>query len=431
MIYITSQLNGDSICYSTFKVLNTKKTVKMTSITPRLNRSYRGKDGQYPVVIQILRHRQKREIDTPFRLWEDEFDNLVNQAVSMKGHNRLPGTISDINRYLAHLSTELDLISDTLFREKGEAYTVTDIVEAYRQRNDLTQLFVYADSLVGKLNNSAREGTGNNYQNACRALESFLGSRVLSFDDFTSELVDRFVIYLKERGNHPNAIVFYLKQLRAIYNKALAAHLVKKNEGPFRNQSLREEKTPKRAISRRKVQQLEKADLGSFHKDVRLAADLFMGSLCTRGMSFVDLCYLTRRNIEGNYLCYRRHKTGQPLRIFIEKPLKALLARYADPGSPYLFPMLRGGDSRKDYLHAMNRLGKRLRELGTYLGFEFPLTFYVARHTWATMARDAGVEMSVISSGMGHTSEKTTRIYLADIDPRKIDNANRLVINML
>ena len=74
-------------------------------------------------------------------------------------------------------------------------------------------------------------------------------------------------------------------------------------------------------------------------------------------------------------------------------------------------------------------LNKRIRELGDRLGFDFPLTFYVARHTWATFAHEKGVPVSVISEGMGHTSEKTTHLYLASLSHKVIDRANKTVIN--
>ena len=68
-----------------------------------------------------------------------------------------------------------------------------------------------------------------------------------------------------------------------------------------------------------------------------------------------------------------------------------------------------------------------LRRLGEMVGTEAPLTSYSARHSWATIARDAAIPLSVISTGMGHTSERTTRIYLASLDNSLVDRANREV----
>lgn len=430
---VNSQLNGDSVCCSTFASSNLQKVekLKMTSIIPRLNRTHQRSDGSYPVVIQVIRHRIKREIDTPYLVWEDEFNNLTNRIVCTRGHNRSAKMISDTNRRLAELCLELQQIADTLYLQKGEAYASADISRAYKGRDDQKRVFVYADALIGKLNNEGRAGTACNYRSASRAFETFLGNRDLMFEGFTCDVVDCFAEHLYARGNQTNTVTCYLKQLRALYNKALKEHIVTEDLQPFQNQLFKEASTRKRALPRKEVQRVEKADLKGCHKDVRLIRDLFLGSIYLRGMSFVDLCHLKKENIEGDSICYKRHKTNQALYVFIERPLKDLLARYADPASPYLFPMLRGGGEHKDYLNAKSRLGKRIRELGIRLGFEFSLTFHTARHTWATLAHNAGVEMSVISSCLGHTSEKTTRIYLAEMDPKKINQANRAVLNLL
>ena len=60
-----------------------------------------------------------------------------------------------------------------------------------------------------------------------------------------------------------------------------------------------------------------------------------------------------------------------------------------------------------------------------------PLTLYVARHSWASAARSKGIPLSVISEGMGHDSEATTRIYFATLDTAAVDRANTLILDSL
>ena len=264
-----------------------------------------------------------------------------------------------------------------------------------------------------------------------RAFEMFLDGSPFSFEELTPEVLDRFVTFLRERGNRPNTVSFYLRQWRAIYNRACADHVVFSDQKPFRRLNLKEEVTSKRAISREKIAQIECVDLTACHADMQLARDLFLFSFYTRGMSFVDMCYLNKENLQGNYLRYKRQKTGQELQIRIEKDLRVLIDRYASSLSDYLLPMLRNGDRYQDYRRRQRRLNKLIRELGDRLQLDMPLTFYVARHSWATLAHENDVPVSVISDCMGHTSEKTTRIYLDRIDTKRLDRANRLVINSL
>lgn len=162
--------------------------------------------------------------------------------------------------------------------------------------------------------------------------------------------------------------------------------MVYTDQKPFRRLNLKEEVTAKRAISREKIARIEQVDLTASRADMQLARDLFLFSFYTRGMSFVDMCYINKENLQGDYLCYKRQKTGQELRIRVENGLRELIDRYADSSSDYLLPMLRRGDSYQDYRRQQRKLNKQIRELGDRLRLEVPLTFYVARHSWATLA---------------------------------------------
>ena len=59
------------------------------------------------------------------------------------------------------------------------------------------------------------------------------------------------------------------------------------------------------------------------------------------------------------------------------------------------------------------------------------LTTYVARHTWASIAKSKNISISIISEAMGHDSENTTRIYLASLDTSIVDKANKLILKSL
>ena len=61
------------------------------------------------------------------------------------------------------------------------------------------------------------------------------------------------------------------------------------------------------------------------------------------------------------------------------------------------------------YVTAAN---KSLKEIAKMVGLSIPLTLYVARHSWASIAKSKNIPISVISEGMGHDSEMTTQIYL-------------------
>jgi len=399
----------------------------MTTIKARLNCSRLGSDGMYPLVIRIIHERVKREVYTPYRLRPEEFEVCSEMAITKSRGKERASYVRKVNECINYIKEELESIRDSL--ESHGEYTTSELVQAYKNRNDMNCFFTYAGYRISELTASGRDGTAANYRSAVNAFEHYLGNRDLSTDDLTQKTVEAFIDSQTRQGNSPNTAAFYVKQLRAIYNKAYDEGYVSSAHNPFHRIKLKGCKTPKRAIAKKEINRICGADLKGRHRHLELSRDLFMFSLYTRGMAFVDMCYLKKENIHSNMLVYRRRKTGQWLQIRIEAPLKELLRKYYDANSPYLLPMLRDDDSYKGYRYIQRRLNKRIREIGDLLEFNFPLTFYVARHTWATLAHESGIAMSVISEGMGHGSEKTTRIYLAGLSHQIIDKANRAVIN--
>ena len=77
------------------------------------------------------------------------------------------------------------------------------------------------------------------------------------------------------------------------------------------------------------------------------------------------------------------------------------------------------------------RVNHALKALGGVLGLTRPLTMYVARHSWASIAQASHVPLPVISAALGHTSERTIRIYLEAIAAHRVDEANEKVIEQI
>ena len=243
-------------------------------------------------------------------------------------------------------------------------------------------------------------------------------------------LVERYERWLRARGVTTNTVTFHLRNLRAVYNRSVKKRFIPASfPNPFFHLTVRQTVTRKRALSRETIKRICTADLSALHPKYSLARDIFMFSFFTRGMSFVDMVYLRSSDIHDGVLTYARHKTGQMLSMRIEPQLQHIIDRYSN-ASPYILPILAKDDSYDNYRQQQRELNKFIRKIGVLLNIPEPLTFYVARHSWATLARDCGTPLTVISAGMGHTSERTTRIYLAQLDHNIIDKANRKIIDL-
>ena len=237
--------------------------------------------------------------------------------------------------------------------------------------------------------------------------------------------------YLKSIDICPNSISFYMRNLRAIYNRAVDKELTVQRH-PFKHVYTGIDKTIKRAVPLNVIRQIRDLDL-SLYPVMDYARDIFMFSFYTRGMSFVDMAFLKKKDLQNGILSYRRHKTHQQLFIKWEKPMQELIDKYDTTVSPYLLPIIKcnGKDERRQYKNEAHRINNNLKKIGKRLGLGIPLTTYVARHGWASIAKSKNIPIATISEAMGHDSETTTRIYLASLDTSVVDKANSLILKSL
>lgn len=388
--------------------------------------------GEGTLVYKVTHRRVTRQITTGYRLYPQEWDGAHSKVVIPSDRD---------SRRQAYLKALKEKIADdmTLFREiialldcTGGHYTADEVVGQYRIPPETGGFMCFARSLTTELKRTGRERTAERYTTVLNSFRRFLAERGdIPLNRIESALMVEYESHLKAEGICPNSSSFYMRGLRAVYNRAVEKGLtVQRN--PFRHVYTGIDKTVKRAIPLKAVRQIRDQDL-RLEPTMDWARDLFMFSFYTRGMSFIDMAYLKKSDLKNGVLSYRRQKTGQRLFIKWEKPMQEIVSRYDTSGAPYLLPVIRDmrTDGRKQYKSAAHRVNRLLKKLGMRLGLAIPLTMYVARHGWASIAKSRNIPVSIISEAMGHDSEKTTLIYLASLDTSAIDKANSLILKAL
>lgn len=119
------------------------------------------------------------------------------------------------------------------------------------------------------------------------------------------------------------------------------------------------------------------------------------------------------------------------MEVAITGPLQKLIEKY-NTDKTYVLPFINESlhpTLYKRYLATYGTLYRSLNQLKKILRLTTPFTTYVARHSWATIAKEHGTSTSIISEGLGHTSEKTTRIYLKEFDRSVIDSINEKIVS--
>ena len=418
-----------------------------TSIKPMLNVRKDTTSEYYTLVIQILRLRKRSLIFTPYKLRPEEFDARQGVAVSRRRTREHTDFIDTVNRYLSRQSIVLHRIVAELER-MGKPFGAAEIAAAFRQRDDNRYVSTYFKYRIGELRREGKYGTAASLEMTLTAFVRFAAGRLYQFDEIDRGTVEAFRHHLVSGGLKPNTVSFYLCKLRAVYNRSVMEGYAPKGVDPFEDVCIRVEKTRKLAVDDDTLRRVAQAELSG---DTAIARDLFLLSFFCRGMSFVDMAYLRKSDIRGGAILYRRRKTGQLFTVQVLPDAQAILDRYDDPSTPFALPILlhRNGetptpagpctgtsqDERRQYeqelygLYQQNRvyyLGL-LRTLSRHMGLENNLSFNMARHTWASRARRKGISMSIISEGLGHTTEKTTRIYLEEMESKQIDEANKII----
>ena len=155
--------------------------------------------------------------------------------------------------------------------------------------------------------------------------------------------------------------------LRAIYNRAVEKELTVQRY-PFKHVYTGIDKTVKRAVPLKIIRRIKELDL-TMSPAMDYARDMFMFSFYTRGMSFIDMAFLKKKDLQNGILTYRRQKTGQQLFIKWEEPMRKIIDKYDTSKTPYLLPIIRNMDAekRRQYKNAAHLINDKLKKLGGQL----------------------------------------------------------------
>ncbi|MDD6896994.1 MAG: site-specific integrase [Bacteroidales bacterium] len=327
-------------------------------------------------------------------------------------------------------ASRLQLIILTLDDSRKD-YHAEDVVKQFFMKEKTDDFTTFAETLISRKREEGHSSLAAKYQSSLNSIKRFLDGRPLPFDDIDSSLLTDYETHLKNRGLCPNTTSFYMRNLRAIYNQAVEQGFTPKCH-PFARVYTGIAKTVKRAVNIDEILKIKAYRLPP-HSIEDFSRDIFLFSLYTCGMSLTDIANLKKSDLQGNYLSYRRQKTGQRINIRWEECMQQLVDKYQRDDSPYLIPIIShpGKDETRQYQNRIHLINHHLKKLGKKLGISSKLTSYVARHSWASIAKNQNVPLTAISQAMGHTSERTTTIYLKSFDNTPVDRANSKVLNTI
>lgn len=403
----------------------------MISIKLRLSKNRRIRTGAYPVILQVIYQRQKKIIYSPFKVMEECFDPQ-KEVFSFKPDSMLTKVmVQKINKWYKREKKRIMEITEKLSL-RGNPFTITDIITHYHMRDNSAFLSTFVDARIEKKQELGKLGIINAYKSTRASIEKFANRKDICLSEIDACFVREYELYLLKTGLSPNTVCYYMRNFRTIYNYALEQGYISDKEYPFKQVHTKACQTAKRALAREQMQKIVLLPLTAGSK-MDLARDIFLFSFYSRGMSFVDIIFLKKAQIKDGIITYSRHKTNQQLLVGLTHPLINLIQKYEN-WSEYLFPLITETDYVKaynQYKAALRNINRQLKKIAKMINADIPITTYVARHTWATLAKEKKVPTAVISEGLGHSSESTTRIYLKQFDHKVIDKFNKIVTNLI
>ena len=398
----------------------------MTSIKLKFRPSTTpGKEGS--IVFQLIYGRTVRRITSRYKIFAGEWNGEVGRiALPTPSSPRYAHLVSvesalqwELNRLQRMVQESVPVNLDEIAANFSSGIDAMDSVFNFIRRQ------IHHKEQIGKVRSS------ETYRSMLNSFTCFRKGVDLTFDMMDGMLMELYEAWMRKCGLTRNSTSFYMRILRTNYKLAVEKRLTP-DRHPFRNVYCGIDKTVKRSLPFSEIKKINALDL-SRKPSMDFARDMFMFSFCTRGMSFIDMAYLKKADLNNGCLAYRRKKTGQLMMIEWTKQMQDIIDKYKSDGTSYLLPIItrEDGSERRQYQNQMRKTNRLLKDIANRAGLPLSLSMYYARHSWATIARGRDVPLAVISEGLGHDSETTTQIYLDSIKSSEVDKVNRMILEGL
>ena len=405
----------------------------MKRVTVKIALDAKSKEEKKSIFLAITHERQTRQysLGIDMKLTKKEFSNP-----------RLKVTKEALDQ-----ATPYYIKAEAIIKELGDNFSFIRFADRFKGTNTINNVSTSINDVFEQYVNDNRnlhQGTIDNYKSIINHINKFhSGLKITDLDvNMILKLQDYIrASYRKEKGKEisETTIGIYMRALRAIYNYAQKKFHIPVEHYPFgRNKIIiTSSQSSHRAMSDDDFKKF--VCYKPVNKGEEYARDMFLISFGLAGMNTADILNLKNKNIKDNgELEYIREKTKDrtvkrtTITMKIPPEIQSLINKYAAimPESPeeYIFPSYNNKMSEKQKLRKrkdVNRaIDRSLKDICNNIGIA-PVTTYWARHTIATKLINAGQSPATISRLLGHTSLKTTDIYLGQLGLKnKEDTAN-------
>ena len=278
---------------------------------------------------------------------------------------------------------------------------------------------------IKELENEEKFGSSAFYKGTLSLLKRYMKHDV-PIKEVTVEWLNGLEKFILKTANQ-TTVAMNMRNIRATMNIAKQVGVIRESDYPFGRgkYQIKEGSGKKKALNKKQLKAIAEYSDGSMTTE--FYRDLWLFIYFCNGLNVADLISLKFSDIQNDEISFIRKKTKDRTRdvkriyAAITPEMYSIINKWGnDPKkNVYIFPFLKPGDSawehEKKKKNLTKLINKRMKMIGEKLNLG-KITTYVARHTYATVLRNEGVPISIISPMLGHSSVTTTEIYLADLE---------------
>lgn len=382
------------------------------------------KNKEYSIILVLVKDRKNTSISIGQTCKKEDwcFDSCRLKTNNTKHKS--------INRFIEKINLRID---DFMHERKmlEESYSLSDLVNEIKREDtkpNSLDYFNFHQEVINEFNNSGKTGSAKINKDTLDSLKKYHQKDQLKFTELNVEFIQKYDSYLRSRGGIDSGIGIKMRTIRAIYNKAIQRKIIPDRFYPFKTVKISNLKNEnkKEYLTENEIKLIINKDFIQ-NKNLQFAKDMYLFSFYCRGMNFIDLMKLNHTNLFENRISYIRTKTGVHLEFKLISSAQEILNYYSQKSfNNYLFPVLLNENMTplqlKNRGHKiLGQINKSLKEILQVLEINKNITFYTARHSFATYLKFNNVSIDAVSEMLGHTNIKTTQSYLSKLPNKKLD----------
>ena len=371
-------------------------------------------DGKYPLKLTMYFNGEKKRYNTNISVTEEELKKTNSARVK---DDKIKDIKIKTDAILAKADKALTELNTFSFEEFENVFFEKNILS-----KDLS-IEVLFKSYIENLERQERVGTVSTYKTTYKSLLGYKSN--LKITAVTTEFLEGYEHYMKKAGKSDSTIGIYLRQLRAVFNKAIEDGLVKRESYPFKKYEIPSSRNVKKALTDEQIKQI--LEYKPSTEAQQKAVDFWVLSYLCNGMNMGDILHLKKDDVKVGYFSFVRRKTMRtkkknliPIKVNLHPMAVEIIDRWKtnDDNNPYIFPYLESGLSATTIKNRIHKFIKQtndsMEQVRLHLGFSEKLGTYVARHSFSTRLMRKGASTQFIKESLGHSNVSVTENYLGD-----------------